>query len=152
MERAEQGNEEDLCAICNVATRGELEAAGGLGVLSCCDHWYCADCILPWLMRRSSTCPTCRQQVDWMAVHDNGHEVSCPLPPPCLLLLPSSFLLARGTPWCNVLLLRVMIFVARVVPKHTVRLSWGRRALRINNCAPHDTGSLACGQSFIHSA
>ena len=75
MERAEQGNEEDLCAICNVATRGELEAAGGLGVLSCCDHWYCADCILPWLTRCSSACPTCRQQVDWMAVHDNGHEV-----------------------------------------------------------------------------
>ena len=66
---AEQGDDEDLCAICSVATRGELEAAGVLGVLSCCDHWYCADCILPWLTTRSSTCPTCRQQVDWMAVH-----------------------------------------------------------------------------------
>ena len=71
---AGQGNEEDVCAICSAATRDELEAAGGLGVLSCCDHWYCADCILPWLTRRSSTCPTCRQQVDWMAAVAAGYR------------------------------------------------------------------------------
>ena len=114
---AEQGDDEDLCAICSVATRGELEAAGVLGVLSCCDHWYCADCILPWLTTRSSTCPTCRQQVDWMAVHASGHEVPCPLPPPCLLLLHSSFPLALGTPWCNVLLLATLCcaLLSRVV-------------------------------------
>ena len=65
----------ELCTICYTCTRAELDAAASLGTLDCCEHFFCADCIRPWLSTRSSTCPICRQQVRRLSVIGDGVEV-----------------------------------------------------------------------------
>ena len=73
---------DELCVICGVCDRDELDAAGSLGTLDGCEHWFCADCILPWLTTRSSTCPVCRQEATALSVLEDGREVRATPPLP----------------------------------------------------------------------
>lgn len=70
--REEEEEEEELC--CGIC----LQPIAARGILSCCDHRFCAACILRWVAVATNRCPFCAARVRAVTDMSTGESVTVP--------------------------------------------------------------------------